>query len=71
MDALGVTIRHKREALGLSQRELAHQLGICFVAISKWERGVAYHTADKIPTIADALGCSIDALYGRDEQSAS
>lgn len=65
MGTLGENIKFRREAMLLSQRELASLLGVQHVAVSKWENGSMYPTADRIPKIADTLGCSIDALYGR------
>jgi putative zinc finger/helix-turn-helix YgiT family protein len=37
-------IRHEREALGLSQRELAEHLGVAIETISRWENGVLTQT---------------------------
>ena len=31
-----------------------------------WENGSILPNAAKLPELADALGCSIDALYGRE-----
>ena len=37
---IGKYISGKRKALGLTQRELAEQLGMSDKSVSKWERGV-------------------------------
>ncbi len=63
-------IRECREAAGLSQRQLAHKLGVAHPSVCKWEKGVQYPSADKIPAIADALRCSINDLYGREGPTA-
>ena len=34
-------IKALREALGLSQEQLARHLGVSFVSVSRWERGLA------------------------------
>lgn len=68
MGTLGENIKFRREAMRLSQRDLASLLDVQHVAVSKWESGSMYPTADRIPKIADALGCTIDALYGRSDE---
>ena len=59
-------IREHREAMGLTRIQVADRLGVTKVAVRKWEVGLAMPNADKLPTLADLLGCTIDALYGRD-----
>ena len=59
-------IKERREALGLTQAQLADRMGVTTTAVRKWETGQALPSADKLPALADLLNCSIDALYGRD-----
>lgn len=59
-------IKEHREAIGLTRIQVADRLGVTKVAVRKWEVGLAMPNADKLPALADLLGCSIDALYGRD-----
>ena len=59
-------IKERRESLGLSRVQIADRLGVSRVAVRKWELGMAMPNADKLPALADALHCSIDALFGRD-----
>lgn len=59
-------IREHREAMGLTRIQVADRLGVTKVAVRKWEVGLAMPNADKLPTLADLLGCTIDALYGRE-----
>lgn len=58
-------IRELREAAGFSQMDLARQMGVSGPSVIQWEKGRTLPTADKLPRLADLLGCSIDALYGR------
>lgn len=58
-------IKELREAMGLTRVQLADSLGVTVVAVRKWETGLAMPNADKLPILADALHCTIDALYGR------
>lgn len=62
----GANVKARREAMKMSQKGLAEKLGVRHVTVCKWETGAMYPSADRIPTIADALSCTIDALYGRD-----
>ena len=58
-------IKEIREAAGLTRLQVADRLGVTVVAVRKWETGLAMPNADKLPVLADLLGCTIDALYGR------
>lgn len=46
--------------------QLAEAVGVSHVAVLNWESPEGKPLADKLPAIADALGVSIDALYGRE-----
>ena len=39
-------------------------LGVTTAAVLKMEKPGNYPSADKLPLIADVLGCTIDALFG-------
>lgn len=56
-------IRELREARGLTMTQLAAAMGVTLVAVSKWELGQAMPSADKLPRLAEVLGCTIDELY--------
>lgn len=45
-----------------TQREVAEILGVKPSAVSKWERGLAKPRADKLITIANLYGCTVDQL---------
>ena len=47
----------------MTQKELAHKLGVTQGAVSQWEKGIANPKVDKLPLLARILGCSIDDLY--------
>ncbi|MFA6948343.1 MAG: helix-turn-helix transcriptional regulator [Eubacteriales bacterium] len=67
MDAklIGSIISDKRKALGITQEELGGAVGVSTQAVSKWENGGA-PDVELLPAIADKLGVSVDALFGRD-----
>ncbi len=56
-------IKEFREHRELSQRDLANYLGVDQSAVAKWETGVSLPSADKLPKLAQLLGCTIDELY--------
>ena len=57
-------IKKKRKDCGISQRELAEMVGVDRSTVAKWETGVAFPTATKLPQMAEILECSIDELFG-------
>ncbi len=54
----GQYIRGKREAAGLSQRELAQRLHVVESAVSKWERGLSYPDVSLVPDVCRELSIS-------------
>ena len=60
-------LKARREALGLSQSDLARSVGLTPQAVSAYENGVRRASGDVIAAIADALDCSADYLLGRTE----
>lgn len=59
-------IRKIRQDKGMTTCQLAAAVGVSHVAVINWESPAGKPLADKLPLIADALGVTIDALYGRD-----
>ncbi len=62
-------IRPRRRAAGMTLEELAAEVGCTLQAVSCWERGQTLPTADRLPKLAKALGCTIDDLF-REETAA-
>lgn len=62
---IGNYILKYRKAAGLTQEELGKAVGVSTQAVSRWECGGAPDAA-LLPAIADTLGVTIDALFGRD-----
>ena len=63
--SLGERIHTARKAAGLSQEALGDKLGVVSQTVSKWERGESAPDAALLVPLADALGVSLDALFGR------
>ncbi len=64
-----VQIRTLREGAGLTQTELARRIGVTPSAVSIIEKPGRFPDVSRLPEIADALGCTIDALFGRSTSS--
>jgi DNA-binding XRE family transcriptional regulator/desulfoferrodoxin (superoxide reductase-like protein) len=58
----GQTIKNLREKKGLTQAELADQLGVSSKAVSKWETAKGLPDITLIETIANALSVSVMEL---------
>lgn len=60
---IGATIKHHREAAGLTQKELADKLFITDKAVSKWERGLSYPDVTFLSKLSKILDIDTDALF--------
>ena len=58
-------IREYREKRGLTGAQLAQRVGVDDTTVCAWESGRINPRAEKLPRLADALGCTIDELFGR------
>ena len=63
---IGARIRARRRQLGLSQGELADQLGVSFQQVQKYERGTNRVAASTLAASALALGVGVGWLVGED-----
>ena len=62
--ALGSRIRLRRRELGLSQEQLARQIGITFQQVQKYEHGTNRVSFSRLVEIAQALRCSVMDIVG-------
>ena len=60
--SLGITIAALRKERGMTQLDLARQLGITDKAVSKWERGLSCPDLYTFPRLAEILGASVEEL---------
>lgn len=60
-------LKRLRKSKGITQEQLADKVGVSPQAVSKWEIS-SYPDAQLLPAIADALGVTIDELYGRGKE---
>lgn len=64
---IGKYIAGKRKGLGLTQKQLAQQLGMSDKSVSKWERGICLPDVSVYMELCDILGISINEfLAGED-----
>lgn len=62
---VGEQIQKFRKALRLTQKELGEAIGVSSSAVSQWESG-GTPDVSLLPAIADRLGVTVDALFGRE-----
>ena len=62
---LGKNIYELRKAKGVTQEELAAELGVTAAAVSKWEKGNTLPDVLMVCAIADLFGITTDELLGR------
>ena len=64
MPDFATNLKSARVAAGLTQQALADRLGIWRETIAHWENGTRQPTLDRLPKIAEALGCEVGLLIG-------
>ncbi len=64
---IGIDIKRIREARGMSQMELAEQVGVSFQQIQKYEKGINRISAERIQQIAKALGTSVNTFFEKEK----
>lgn len=63
---LAANIQKYRKKSGLTQEELAENLGVTFQAVSKWENAKSAPDIKLLPEMAELFGCYIDELFSRE-----
>ena len=61
---IGAQIAAYRKQKDLTQEQLGEMLGVSNRTVSKWESETSLPGVDMIPNIAEALGVTLDALFG-------
>jgi transcriptional regulator with XRE-family HTH domain len=64
-------LKRLRIAAGISQRELARRVGVQHTNVQYWENNDAVPRAELLPSIAEALGCTVEQLLGRQPKRAT
>lgn len=61
-----IDFKNFRKEASLSQQEIADKLGVSQQCVAKWESGESLPRADKLPQLAEILGCTVDELLKTD-----
>lgn len=64
--AIGIRVRARREALRITQAELARQIGVTFQQVQKYEKGANRIAASRLLRIAGVLQTTAASLMGED-----
>lgn len=64
-------IKELREQAGLSQSELANEMGVLQSAVCNWESEVALPRSRQLPALSKSLNCTIDDLFVKEDSVAS
>jgi transcriptional regulator with XRE-family HTH domain len=64
---IGIEIKRIREARGMSQMELAEEVGVSFQQIQKYEKGINKISVERIQQIAKALGTSVNTFFEKEK----
>ncbi len=60
--SIGERIKNKREACGLTQKQLARLIDVNEAVVSNWETGKNRPNTDVLKKLCDALSCTADCL---------
>lgn len=58
----GATVAALRKERGMTQLDLAEQMGVTDKAVSKWERDLSFPDTASLPKLAETLGVTVDEL---------
>lgn len=61
---MGQKIKQLRLKAGLTQEQLAEQLGVSAQSVSKWENAASMPDISLLPALSGAFGVTIDELFG-------
>ncbi len=67
---VGKRVRHRRWLIGMTQQQLAEQVGIKFQQIQKYETGANRISASRLWDIAEALGVPVSFFFEGIEEDA-
>lgn len=67
---MGIRLRIARRSAGLTQKQLAHELGVEAITVSRWERGVTSPSLPRLRRIAEVTETTVSDLV-RAQDSAS
>jgi transcriptional regulator with XRE-family HTH domain len=66
---MGKQFQRVRLGHGLTQAELARRAKVRLRSLQEWEQGTRIPRFDRVVQLADALGCTLDELAGREPKA--
>ncbi len=69
--SMGSLIARRRKELGMTQLDLAEQMGVTDKAVSKWERDLSCPDIASLPKLAEIFGMTMDELMQCDSPQTS
>ena len=60
--SLGTNIQFYRKQKNMTQEDLAEFMNVSRQTVSKWESDTAFPETDKLITLSDYFGCTLDEL---------
>ena len=66
--SISANIQTTRQAVKLTQEQLAEAVGVSRQTVAKWEAGETSPDLEHAAALADALGCTVDALVNFDSK---
>ena len=64
-EKIGKYLATKRKEKGITQKELADEMGVTFQAVSRWEKGDSIPDLDSLDHLADFYEVTIDEILQR------
>lgn len=61
--AIGAIIKQRRRELGLSQEQLAEQVGVSYQQVQRYENGISMLTVENVQRIAGILALPVASLF--------
>lgn len=68
---MGTRLRTARRASGFTQKELAEELGVEAITVSRWERGVTSPSLPRLRRIAELTGTAVSELVRSQDGSSA
>lgn len=66
-ETFGKRFQRLRKEKGLTQQDIADNVGITFQSVSKWEQDINLPDVNALLTLSDILGVSVDELLGKEK----
>lgn len=65
-EKIGKYLQNKRNELGITQADLAKEMGVTFQAVSRWEKGDSVPDLDSLNNLANYYKVTIDEILQRE-----